>query len=84
MEIVIFVLVVSIIGLLVLSISRILNSILPYTPAAKAENYDGYRLKGDGGTAWWEWGLIPMAIIVRILIGIFKLLVSVARGMGKN
>ena len=34
--------------------------------------------------AWWKWVLLIIGIIVRILIGIFKLLVQVARGMGKN
>ena len=33
---------------------------------------------------WWKWVLLIIGIIVRILIGIFKLLVQVARGMGKN
>ena len=74
--IVMVVLVVIIIGLLAIPyiwIDRIANS----------GHYDSQESKPDR-IAWGGFVLLALALIVRFIIGVFKLLLQVARGMGKD
>ena len=84
MELVIFALVVCIIALSVILLTKSIESTESLVSrTTKEEKYDNYESKQDR-VAWGGFVLFALALIVRFIIGFFKLLVRVARGMGKD